>query len=47
MIPTLQVNDRVQARFVSGSKTPQCLLGSNTLPAQQIIKEQYYLFIMY
>lgn len=29
---TLQVRDRVQGRLVSGSWTPQCLLGSNTLP---------------
>lgn len=28
------MRDRVQGRFVSGSCTPQCLLGSNTLPAK-------------
>lgn len=31
---TLQVRDRVQGRLVSGSCTPQCLLGSNTLPVK-------------
>lgn len=34
-IRTLQVNDRVHGRLVSGSTTPQCLLGSKILPAQQ------------
>lgn len=33
--PTLQVRERVQGRLVSGSWTPQCLLGSNTLPGKQ------------
>lgn len=33
--PTLQVRERVQGRLVSGSWTPQCLLGSNTLPVKQ------------
>lgn len=28
------MRDRVQGRLVSGSCTPQCLLGSNTLPAK-------------
>lgn len=32
---TLQVSDRVQGRLVSGSWTPQCLLGSNTLPIKR------------
>lgn len=32
---TLQVRERVQGRLVSGSWTPQCLLGSNTLPVKQ------------
>lgn len=32
---TLQVSERVHGRFVSGSWTPQCLLGSNTLPARK------------
>lgn len=33
--PTLHVRERVQGRLVSGSWTPQCLLGSNTLPGKQ------------
>ena len=31
-VPTLHVSERVHCRFVSGSCTPQCLLGSKTRP---------------
>lgn len=31
----MQVSERVQGRLVSGSWTPQCLLGSNTLPVRK------------
>lgn len=33
---TLQVRDRVHGCLVSGSWTPQCLLGSNTLPVKDV-----------